>query len=496
MKKSNLYLYLIIFIFTILTCSPLLQMHLSSDTYNFIDEGYFDYADIFLQNGRVISAFMTYLGGVLNLNYEVFIIGMQILSVIIASFSIYILYKTIVEKVMGNEEEAYKINIKNVLFLMSANLIIFNCMALEYFLYAENAVMCLGLFLCILSAKILTSKQKHNYIKAAILLTISIFCYQGYISIFITLVVLFNIIDKQEYKTKKLIKQFFIAGILTVVSYLFNILEIYLANNLMGEIQERAGGLESILQNIINVIPISQGIFKYTLLTNFNLWPNFISIIWIAITTIIVTCTQDKVSKTIKYIFLVMIAIIATMLPVFVMQNPSIEARTSMSIGSIIGISCIYLVSLDLDRYKKTQKIATIIIIAFFIFNTINTIQIFTAHIVTNKIDSNMGHAIKQKIEEYEKDTGKSITKVAVQRDKNNRAFPYGYNKKLFSFTQRAFDNYRCIVEALNYYCNRKFQVVPMDMVIYETNFQGKNWDAYSDEQIVFENDIMYLCTY
>ena len=77
-----------------------------------------------------------------------------------------------------------------------------------------------------------------------------------------------------------------------------------------------------------------------------------------------------------------------------------------------------------------------------------------------------------------------------------HRDFPYGYKKKLSSFTQRAFDNYYCIIEALNYYCNRKFEKTTMDEKIYTDNFLEKNWNTYSDEQIVFEGDTMYICTY
>ena len=166
-----------------------------------------------------------------------------------------------------------------------------------------------------------------------------------------------------------------------------------------------------------------------------------------------------------------------------------------MSIGSIVGISFIFLSLLQSD-YKILQYIIATIIIGFFAFNTINTIQIFTAHIVTNKIDANIGLAIKYKIEQYEQETENKITKVAYYRDAKHRDYAYGYEKKLYSFTQRAFDNYYCIVEALNYYCDRKFESVKMDTKIYEENFLGKDWDTYSDEQIVFKNDTMYLCTY
>ena len=35
-----------------------------------------------------------------------------------------------------------------------------------------------------------------------------------------------------------------------------------------------------------------------------------------------------------------------------------------------------------------------------------------------------------------------------------------------------------------------------MKASIYNEYFDGKDWEAYSDEQIVFEGDTMYICTY
>ena len=66
-----------------------------------MDLGYFQYpSQYFLKDARIISTLFTYLAGILNLDYQVFIVGMEVLAVIIASFSIYILYKTIGENVI------------------------------------------------------------------------------------------------------------------------------------------------------------------------------------------------------------------------------------------------------------------------------------------------------------------------------------------------------------------------------------------------------------
>ena len=125
-----------------------------------------------------------------------------------------------------------------------------------------------------------------------------------------------------------------------------------------------------------------------------------------------------------------------------------------------------------------------------------NCINIFNTHIVTNKIDQNQALSIKSKIEKYEEETNNTITQVAYCKDKSSRAYHYGYEMKYSAFSQRAFDNYYCIIEALNYYCNRKLEKVPMSQEIYLKNFANKDWDTYMEEQIVFKDNTMYICTY
>lgn len=101
-----------------------------------------------------------------------------------------------------------------------------------------------------------------------------------------------------------------------------------------------------------------------------------------------------------------------------------------MSIGAVIGISAIYLSILP-SKNKILKNIIYTCIIGFFAFNMVNTNQIFTAHITANKIDDNMGIAIKYQIQQYEKQTGNIIQKVGYHRDTAHRDFHYGYEKSI-----------------------------------------------------------------
>ena len=145
-NKKSFLIFGIILLLCVFICSPLLQFHIASDTYNLMDLGYFVYpSHYFLKDARIVSTLVMYIAGMLNLSYPVFIVLMEILAVIIVALSIFYLYKTVQDKV------ELKSNGKILFIIMASFIMIFNCMSLEYLLYAECSVMCLSVLLSILS---------------------------------------------------------------------------------------------------------------------------------------------------------------------------------------------------------------------------------------------------------------------------------------------------------------------------------------------------------
>lgn len=200
-NQKNIIVYVSVLILCILICAPLLQFHITSDTYNFMDLGYFEYpSQFFLRDARIVSTMALYLGGTLNLPYEVFIIAMQIIAVIISATTIFCIYKTIEKRADLHSKS------KIILTIMSAFIIVFNCMALEYLFYVECSVMCLSVLLSILSAIVITGKTRFRYLKALILFLISVFCYQGAVNIFLPMVLLLIFIEKEKRSIKSILK--------------------------------------------------------------------------------------------------------------------------------------------------------------------------------------------------------------------------------------------------------------------------------------------------
>ena len=200
MKKLNKEENIIILAITAISfilCGNFLQMHYSSDTYCLIKWGYFEYpSHYFLLDGRIISTTICYLAGALKISYNIYIIAMDIIGIILLSLSCNNLYKTLLNITK------IKKTINKIMLLFATYILIFNQFSLEFLLFPESAVMCLGVFTSILSVAKIVSDDKYKYLKITLLMLISTFCYQGLINIFLTLSILL-IILKQQYEKNK-----------------------------------------------------------------------------------------------------------------------------------------------------------------------------------------------------------------------------------------------------------------------------------------------------
>lgn len=83
---------------------------------------------------------------------------------------------------------------------MASFVLILNQFSLEYLLFPESAVMCLGQMLCVISASLILSNNKHKYLKIGLMLFIAVFCYQGVLNIFPALALLFIFLNQIKIK--------------------------------------------------------------------------------------------------------------------------------------------------------------------------------------------------------------------------------------------------------------------------------------------------------
>lgn len=496
-NKEFLYLFLGILAFSCIICSGFLQPHYSSDTFVLMNEGYFDYVkNHFLVDGRLISSIVCLLGGVLNLPYTVYIVTMDLIGIIILSVSVVLIFTTILKLVPTN-----KIWYKTII-LVSTYTFVFSQFGLEYLLYPESSVMCLSLLLVICAAKRTIAKKKHHYLETLLFLILATFCYQGVLTVFPVLFFLFYIIKqlKEKGKWKEHFKEIILEGLkyfaILIVAILINTLFVQIIVNVFEKDVSKISILVGNKDRWIEKFNIILQLWNYS---NNMLIPHFNTII-VVISLILLLLTRDSKEIIIKYIILNLLTLLTCfnfVLFTYVGFCERVVLPITQTLGmSMIILSCVLIQKDNIINLNIKKAIFSFILICF-IFNSFMAVRNIGQHIEANRIDEIMGNLIYSKLEEYEKNTGIRVTKVAYYGDSNLTRYEKGI-KHMNSLTERKILPPWCINEAINYYCNRKLDRVPMLNVIQDKNFKVNREDEhhFRENQVQFCDDIMVLKIY
>ena len=171
------------------------------------------------------------------------------------------------------------------------------------------------------------------------------------------------------------------------------------------------------------------------------------------------------------------------------------ETRMAMVFGSLAGTLLLYLILvMKADETKVIKDIISIITITLFVINSIYFIRSSSENIATGYIDRNIAKSIIYNIEKYEKENDIKLKKIVVGYD-TNPIYYYEGQIMLRSTNGRGLATNFTVAPLIEYYRGEKYDWYVSQEEIDE-RFLEKNWDAYSEEQLVFEGDTLYLCVY
>ena len=477
-------------------------MHYSSDTYVLYNLGYFDYpSEYFLKDGRLISTLFCYLGGILNLPIPVYIIVMDFIGMIFLTISIYIISKIFIYIIKPENKKT------EILIYLASFVLILNQYTLEYLLFPESAVMCLGILFTVLAVKSFVSNKKYKYLITIAFLVLTGFSYQGELNIFpilaILVIMLKQIKEKKETKifskdiAKELAKLVGITIIVLAISFI--ITKIF--GNIFGQDKQSFMIINNmrVFRRKLNLVLYYS---KDILINCISMFPKYSILICPIITIIILLITKAKIQTIVNYIFTIFVAIISVVLPLF-MVTAAVCARLSIPAMMIFGISLLFLITnLKNDEIKYKKTLISAIVIGMFILNASFIVKNSTEHIAANKVDENDGMQIKYLIEEYEKNTGIEVTKFGYKYDFEPQQFAVGI-KPMQSLTERKLACSWSILYAMDYYCEKDFELVKFDTSILMEGYDKGNmnngnqdYKAFSSEQIKFKDDTVYMIVY
>jgi len=266
------------------------------------------------------------------------------------------------------------------------------------------------------------------------------------------------------------------------------------------------GAVQIELDNIINSL-------KYLVVDSLGIIPSYLHIGIIIVTLIFIIIPNNKkmrerLIECIKYLFIVFSSILICMMPVLTASGLELEPRMCMAYGCTIGISLLFMykniykendpkinedtevtISTKIKKYILYINIFIIFVLTSLLYNTL-TMQ----HIEINKIDKEIATKVEKIISNYEKETGLKVTKIAGTFDLNVKKYEKGFIPTR-AYNQRSTSDWS-LRETIIYYTKRKMLLTGISFEQYIEFFDLKDWDEFSEEQVVIKGDTIYFCAY
>ena len=492
-QKKNILLFLIILGLTALFSNAFLQAHYSSDTYVLIDLGYNNYPQsYFLPDGRIISALVCFIAGIFNPPYMTYIVLMDTIGVVFLSIAIFKLYKFILK--ISNEKNI----VNKILIFMGVYILIYNQFTLEYLLFPESAVMCFGVLMTVIAAINFIKKDNvKQYFKVFIQLFIASVSYQAVILAFPVFVLILSLFNER----KKTIKDYILKIMLCLADFMiifladFMIMKIFI--NILHTETNRVVGYCNV-EDIIFRIKYSFECAYLIITLNLNMLPKGTYIVIFCITSILLLISKCDKKYFLKYFLTLILGVIGIVLLTLVC-DPGLCGRVDYSFGTLWGASLIFITKLLIDRENEMNKIIKHIVVCFvmisFLFNSIMLLRNSSEHIAANRVDQSMGENIRYLLEKYENENNIDVTKFGYAYDGYAQQYAPGI-KNIGSLTERKFACSWSVLQITNFYCDRKFELVEFPDDIYCEKLLQVDIDHFSEDQVIFEDDAMYLLIY
>ena len=309
-------------------------------------------------------------------------------------------------------------------------------------------------------------------------------------------VIFFQFLNLKNTKNKKdITKNLILSAIIMITSVILEFLIINVCNRILGTESTRIS-----IEDFSEIGPLLTVFIPYGFIEGISLFVNFMNMLPKMFLPIVTLCSlillyKDKKTRIhILSITIIIYFIIIENSIFMTIFNMGKTGRANWITALEWGMSLIYLL-IYFDRNKKLGKVISVFIILSFSFNSFMLLQNSSYHTAANLIDKNDGYAINTKIEKYEKETGNKITKYSYTYE--YYSYPYAIGiKKLGSLTERALSCPWSINQSLNYYTNRKLELVEFPIEIEEKLKSVFDYKGFSEEQIYLENDTMYILVY
>lgn len=478
LKYYGVVAFLLLFLFGVFV-----HDHLAPDTMFLYNQGYLGNGKVYFTNGRLVMYGLLWLMDNLNISFLIFKQISWLIGISSLFLGIVVLFKML-KKYTNN----------NLLNIIASFMVVANIFVVEFFYFAEfTGVMCFGILMTILSSSYILSyienKDKMNFFKALICSTVAMFSYQGVMAYVVIIPVLCS------FKYMSRFRDFIKNNVIIFINYLIPCL--------LGLMWSRVIGATRIKGEIILTKSIER-IFKHTLylvgVTQKEL-PKFLYLFLIAIigiSLIIMIVKQNKKEQNNKLLYLIYSSLIIALIPlapftIMATDSIGINGRSAIALGSIIGFLLIfYLTTLKNNKYFNISAVVCFIGIILLTSYSYQKIAINT--IIINKMDDVEAKRIVEIIKDYQDSNNIIIKKIGYQYDKHPIVV-YSGSEYINAMTVRSMHIDWSAINYLSYYLAQDLSLTSVREDVKEY-CSTRDWKRFTSEQIIFDNDQLYICVY
>lgn len=472
LKYRNYILFSVTMIISCILYWNYLIGHFAAETYG-IASNYRNYAiQVYLVDGRIFSCLFLLIADKINIPVLMLMSISTFIAIIIASIAIMQLKNEISKLVSLNV-------MQEITVWFISYLTIFNFMMVEIMYFPESCIMVSSILCYVIASKFFIQKR---YGYSFLLLVIGIFCYQGTIGFFAVCCMLFSIIKNKKIG-KEVIKDISKIVLIGFIAAGLNLIFIKIVPASLNLIQYKAFSFNI---NVIkeNIQLIVESIYV-VLQNNCGLFPKNILLILIEIimTFTLLVSYYEKEDKVVNLLVLLIITIASSFVLFIIQRGSMYTGRVHFCIGSLIGISLLYLYSTtNIKNEKIWKQIFLTIVIGYGILNCINTICLVTQHKEVNRLEKEECSRIENIIKQYENEYKTKIKKIAPILILNQEE--KGYFKEINRRTIITYNNVRHYFGysgIIQYYLKQGLQ---------EVGLSKKSTDKY--KQYIIENNLEY----
>lgn len=476
--KGKLKLLFLCFIAVLLLFGVDCLPEFATDTYSTLKHS--AWRHMLYDNGRLINAGVYYFfERYLNLSDTAIYSLSYVLGIIFLTGALFIVSKRI---------EEYGINIWYAIAIAIA--IVINIYFIEYFLFIETGLFMFGvLFVTLAFNSTLNYIQGggiRNLLIAETYLVAVVFIYQIYLGLYVILCCPFII--KHSINLKGFIKN----NVLVTVEYTTAmIIGLITTKYILG-----SSRLPEKLDYWTIITNTLYKIKQYFWNSGYIIPQNLFAAVCIGLVflNVYIAIKSKRYIIVLQIVYLVVGVLLISFAPYFLGTTVDFTPRIMYPYASLIGVLLINIfMNTDMTEYFNRKKIVYFLFLFAFLFQMVSFNKIFIDRYKCNQTDKYVCSMIMDRIKNYEDETGIIIGTICIYEDASKTWSYPDLNKS--QLILRSFDTTWSDVNSIIFYSGRDFvKGEPKDS--YSEFFREKDWNTFSDEQLIFEGDTLHLCIY